>query len=88
MTTKDISVNGTVFPCPVAWTVDQAEGRIRSAFCLHFGGLRSDGIPQLGSDLISNTTGSLVFVGGRPVQVPGIYSSIVSIQFLILCFHR
>lgn len=85
MATKDISVNGTSFPCPVGWTVDQAVGQIRSEFGLQFGGLRSDGIPQLGCELISNISGSLALVGGQPVQVPSKFPSIISIQFLILC---
>eukprot|EP01031_Cornospumella_fuschlensis_P030373 gene30373-36700_t len=70
MGTKNISVNGTVFSCPVGWTVDQAEARIRSRFGLQFGGLEADSIPQLGDNLISNITGTLAFAGGQPVQVP------------------
>ena len=88
MITKDIAVNGTVFHCPVVWTVDQAEARIRSGFALHGGFIQADGKIQLGSTFISNITGTLTFVGGQPVQIRGKFPSIAFIQFLILSVYR
>lgn len=35
MATKDSDVNGEVFPCPIEWTVDEAEVRIKSCHELY-----------------------------------------------------
>ena len=68
MATKDITVNGEVFPCPNDWTVDQAETRIRSFYVLAGGGLREGGVPLLGTQRIGDTVGALSFVGGQQTQ--------------------
>jgi len=63
-----ILVNGQNYNCPVGWTVDIAESKIRSFFGLQFGELRQDDIPLLGTDLISSIPiGDLSFVGGQPL---------------------
>jgi hypothetical protein len=62
METKDIDVNGQVFPCPVRWTVALAEREIRSWYGFQGGGIYEDGIPVLGTELISSLTGTLTFV--------------------------
>jgi hypothetical protein len=53
MATKNITVNGEVFRCPIDWTVDQAESKIRSAYLLagypHIGYLQEGGVPLLGT---------------------------------------
>lgn len=85
MATKDIIVKGSNFRCPVGWTVDQAETKIRSVFGLQFGGLTSDGIPQLGSELVVNITGTLAFVGGQPVQLQGEF---LLAPLFVLCSKR
>ena len=71
MTTKDITVNGGVFRCPVDWRVEDAEGRIRSHYGLQFGGIEHNNVPLRRVDLIGSFTGTLVFVGGQPIQQPG-----------------
>ncbi len=71
MTTKDIAVNGQVFPCPLSWTVEQAEERIRSRYFLQGGGIEEDGVPVLGTALIRDLAGALAFVGGQPIQQLG-----------------
>ena len=68
MATKDITVNGEVFPCPNDWTVDQAKAEIRSAYLLAGGGLRADGVPLLGTQRIGDTAGALSFAGGQSTQ--------------------
>ena len=70
MATKDITVNGEVFRCPVDWTVEETIRRIRSRYVLQGGGIDHNNVPVLATDLVSSFTGTLVFVGGQPKQ-PG-----------------
>lgn len=63
-TTKNIDVNGKFFRCPIDWTVEQGEQRIRSFYGLKNGGIEHDGVPVLGTVLIGTLAGSLAFVGG------------------------
>ena len=68
MSTKDINVHGNVFPCPIDWTVEEARARIRSSYGLQGGRIDHNGIPVLGTCLISSFTGNLDFVGGQSIQ--------------------
>jgi hypothetical protein len=68
MATKDITVNGEVFPCPNDWTVDEAKAEIRSFYVLAGGGLQEGGVPLLGTQRIRDTAGALSFVGGKQIQ--------------------
>ncbi len=65
MTTKDVTVNGKVFPCPVNWSVEEAEKRIRSRYELQGGGIEHNNVPVQATNLISSFTGTLVFVDGH-----------------------
>ena len=58
---KGVNVRGQNFPCRVEWTVDQAEGKIRTTFCLEGGRIDQDGLPVLGSVSIGSLSGDLVF---------------------------
>lgn len=87
MATKDIDVNGVVFPCPVEWTVIQAVTNIRSIYVLQGGGIRHDGVPVSESDprSIGSFAGALAFVGG-PIQQPSkdrivLFLTILSVSF-------
>jgi hypothetical protein len=62
--TKSIDVNGKVFFCPEAWTVDEAENIIRSQYCLGGGAVVENGGSLLGSQVIGLLTGALSFVDG------------------------
>ena len=63
---KNIEVEGKGnFSCPDDWTVDQAEGKIRTGFHLEGGFLMEDGAPLLGNVLISTRTGALSFTRGQ-----------------------
>ena len=62
-TTHNVAVNGNTFPCPVNWTVEAAEQRIRSRYNFVGGGIDRDGVPLAASEVIGNT-GLLTFVGG------------------------
>lgn len=64
MTAKTIVVNGEVFPCPIGWSVDQAEAKIRYEYSFQRGGIRQNGVAVLGHLLIGSLTGTLVYVGG------------------------
>ncbi len=81
METKDIAVNGQVFPCPLSWTVEQALEGIRSEHVIQGGGIRNDGVPVLGTARIRDLAGPLTFVGGRPIQQLGMHQ-IKSLFFL------
>ncbi len=59
-----------IFQCPTVWNVDQAKGRIRSRYGIRGGGIEHNGVPVLGTALISSFTGNLVFVGGQSFQPP------------------
>ena len=82
--TQDITVNGSAFPCPVGWTVEAAELRIRSAFTLAGGYIDRDGVPLAPSEVIGNT-GELTFVGGTSTS--GKHSHIHSPIHLSPYFH-
>jgi hypothetical protein len=64
------------FPCPVVWTVEEAEGRIRTRFDLSGGGIECNNVPMWSIDVIGKAEGVLTFVGGQdlpqrqPVQPP------------------
>ena len=73
METKDINVNGQVFRCPIEWTVEEAESKIRSRYGLQIGGIEEDGIPVLGTARIKDVAGPLTFVGGQPIQQLGMH---------------
>lgn len=62
--TKNIDVNGKVFSCPESWTVDEAEKKIRSQYCLGGGAIVENGGSLLGSQVIGLLTGALYFVDG------------------------
>lgn len=74
METKNIDVNGEAFPCPIEWTVDQAEARIKSFYSFPRGGIRQNNVPVLGNLLIGSLTGNLVYVGGQSIQQSGKFS--------------
>lgn len=74
METKNIDVNGEVFPCPIEWTVDQAEARIKSFYSFSRGGIRQNNVSVLGNWLIGSLTGNLVYVGGQSIQQSGKFS--------------
>mmetsp|Transcript_14470 Transcript_14470/g.19822 ORF Transcript_14470/g.19822 Transcript_14470/m.19822 type:complete len:568 (-) Transcript_14470:262-1965(-) len=87
-----ILVNGQNYNCPVGWTVDIAESKIRSFFGLQFGELRQDDIPLLGTDLISSIPiGDLSFVGGQPLipiaQQGTVFVDAAQVQKMIKEFH-
>ena len=68
MATKDIRVimNGEIYPCPVGWTVETAERRIRSRYVLQGGELQHNAIPvDEETDQIGSFAGALNFVGGQ-----------------------
>lgn len=69
MPLKTIRVEGKAdFNCPDNWTVDQAKSEIRSGYLLAGGFLLEDGVPLLGTVLISSTAGALSFAGGQAQQ--------------------
>ena len=82
--TQDITVNGSAFPCPVGWTVEAAELRIRSRYNLVGGGIDRNGVPLAASEVIGNT-GELSFVGGASTS--GKHSHIHSPIHLSPYFH-
>lgn len=90
MLLKDIEVEGkSNFPCPEAWTVDQAEDKIRTTFQLAGGFLSENGVPLLSNALISSTTGALSFTSFTYDQgdFNHLFSSLLhsnSIPFIIL----
>ena len=86
MATKDIVVNGQVFPCPLSWTVKQALESIRSENVIQGGGIRNDGVPVLGTARIRDLAGPLSFVGGQPIQQLGMHQ-IKSLFFLSYYFY-
>ena len=68
MATKDIRVimNGEIYPCPVGWTVEKAERRIRSRYVLQGGELQHNANPvDEETDQIGSFAGALNFVGGQ-----------------------
>ena len=69
MAKRNISVNGSIFPCPVGATVDQTNSEIRSRYLLAGGGLEDDNGALIdGTALIGATVGGLAFVGGQSIQ--------------------
>jgi hypothetical protein len=89
------------FPCPVVWTVEEAEGRIRTRFDLSGGGIECNNVPMWSTDVIGKAEGVLTFVGGQdlpqrqPVQpppgrlsmLPGLIRWIESIKFRLACIN-
>ncbi len=72
MATKEIRVivNGAIFNCPIDWTVEEAEARIRSRYVLEGGGVEENGIPVLATAQISALAGALTFAGNQPGMLP------------------
>ena len=70
MATKDITVNGEIFRCPIDWTLTEARDEIRDRYVLEGGGIDHNNVPVRGSDLIKTFSGTLAFVGGRSKQQP------------------
>ena len=74
----NIAVNGSIFPCPVGATVDQAKSNIRSKYLLAGGGLEDDNGALIdGTALIGATVGGLAFIGGQSIQQGKILSFFV-----------
>jgi hypothetical protein len=69
------------FACPVGWTVDKAEKRIRSMYRFEGGGIIKNGVATDSDDIITSD-GDYHFINYQELQVAGI--SILS----ILCFER
>ncbi len=63
-------MDGNIYQCPTEWTVEQAEGSIRSRYGLQGGEIEHDNVAVLGTTLISTFTGNLVFVGNQSIQQP------------------
>ena len=86
MATKSIIVGTQIFPCPIGWTVNQARDEIRSRFGLQNGGLDENGIPVLGSAMISSFRGNLTFVGGQFIQQQGKIINLCFHSYFLICF--
>jgi hypothetical protein len=62
---------GEVVRCPLTWTVDNAEAKIRASFELSGGRIEDQyGVTMEGTDVIGNAVGDLTFVGGRDLPPP------------------
>ena len=71
MSTKGIVVKGLVIHCRAGWTVEKALHEMRKRHGLQHGGIEEDGVAVSGDEVIGDLAGTLVFVGGEPVQQIG-----------------
>jgi hypothetical protein len=67
------------FPCPVGWTVDKAEKRIRSMYRFEGGGIIKNGVATDSDDIMTSNC-DYHFMNYQELQVAGI--SILSRRFI------
>lgn len=86
MSTKGIVVKGLVIHCRAGWTVEKALHEMRKRHGLQHGGIEEDGVAVSGDEVIGDLAGTLVFVGGEPVQQIGKHHCFPNTFFITILF--